>query len=55
VSPDLCHPGWIITITHQGDAPTIRQRLEAVSGAVLVYSHGHVTSGLHQGKGAIVG
>lgn len=55
VSPDLGDAGWIIPFTHQGDAPAISQRLEAMRGGVLVYSHGQVASGLHQGEGAIVG
>jgi len=55
VGPDLSHPGWIITIPDQGDAPAVRQRLEVVSRGVLVHAHGHVTSGLHLGEGAIVG
>ena len=55
VSPDLSHPGWIITIADQGDAPAVRQRLEVVSRGVLVHTHGHVTSGLYLGEGAIVG
>ena len=55
VSPDLCHPGWIISLTRQGDAAAISQRLEAVSRGVLVHSHGHVTPGLHQAEGAVVG
>jgi hypothetical protein len=55
VSPDLSHPGWIITIADQGDAPAVRQRLEAVTRSVLVHAHGHVTTALHLGEGAIVG
>ena len=55
VSPDLSHPGWIIAVTDQGDAPAVRQRLEVVSRGVLVHTHGHVTSGLYLGEGAIVG
>ena len=55
MSPNLGHSGWIIAVADQGDAPAVRQRVEAVSRGVLVHAHGHVTSGLDLGEGAIVG
>jgi hypothetical protein len=53
VSSNLSHTGSIGSISLEGDAATIRQRLEAVQGGVLIDPHGTMPARLYLGECAV--
>ena len=50
VSSNLSHTGNIGSISLEGDAATIRQRLEPVPGGVLIDAHGPMPARLYLGE-----
>jgi hypothetical protein len=53
VISDLSHTGSVDSISLEGDAATIRQRLKLVERGVLIDAHGEMPARLHPGERAV--